>query len=61
MPNRSSIPSLYFSNGVWPASLTHLGNGYVTACCVAEDLEVRRQPWWCHHPFEMLEPGAAAK
>ena len=52
MPSRSSIPGLYFSQGVWPASLTHLGNGYVTACAMAEDLDVRDQPWWCHRPAE---------
>ena len=40
MPNRSRIPGLYFSNGVWPGSLTHLATGYITACCVAEDLGV---------------------
>ena len=53
MPNRSNIPGLYFSQGVWPASLTHLGNGHVTAGCVAEDLGVRDQEWWCHKPFEL--------
>jgi len=59
MPNRSRISGLYFSNGVWPASLTHLGNGYVTAGCVAEDLGVRNQDWWHHHPYEMLLARAA--
>jgi hypothetical protein len=52
MPNRSSIPGLYFSQGVWPASLTHLGGGYVTACAIGEDLGVRNQPWWRSKPME---------
>ncbi len=54
MPNRSDIDGLYFSQGVWPASLTHLGNAYVTAGCVAEDLGVRDKEWWCHRPFDFL-------
>ncbi len=54
MPNRSRIPGLYFSNGVWPAALTHLGGGYVAACCIAEDLGVRKQEWWCHHPYDQI-------
>lgn len=54
MPNRSNIAGLYFSNGVWPGSLTHLATGYITACCVAEDLGVRKQEWWCHHPFDQI-------
>jgi beta-carotene ketolase (CrtO type) len=54
MPNRSHIPGLYFSNGVWPGSLTHLATGYITATAVAEDLGVRKQEWWCHHPFDQI-------
>lgn len=54
MPCRTNIPGLYFSQGIWPASLTHLGNGYVAANCVAEDLGVRNQSWWNHKPFELL-------
>lgn len=52
MPAKTSIPGLYFSNGIWPASLTHLGNGYVAACEVARDLGVRNQPWWKYKPME---------
>ena len=52
MPSRSSIPGLYFTQGVWPCSLTHLGSAYVTACAVAEDLEVREQPWWSQRPMQ---------
>ena len=52
IPPRSSIPGLYFSQGIWPASLTHLGNGYVAAGCVAEDLGVRNQDWWRYAPME---------
>ena len=52
MPSRSSIPGLYFTQGVWPCSLTHLGSAYVTACAVAEDLEVRDQPWWKNRPMQ---------
>ncbi len=53
MPNRSSIAGLYFSQGVWPASLTHLGSGYVTACCIADDLGIREKnkDWWRHKPY----------
>ena len=54
MPARSPIEGLYFSQGIWPASLTHLGNGYVAAGCVAEDLGVRDQPWWNHQPMELM-------
>ena len=62
MPNRSSISGLYFSQGVWPASLTHLGGGYVTACAVAEDLGVRAQPWWKSKPMQrFLELMVARK
>jgi phytoene dehydrogenase-like protein len=63
MPNRSSIAGLYFTQGVWPCSLTHLGSAYVTACAVAEDLGVRDQPWWKSRPMQryielMLERAA---
>jgi phytoene dehydrogenase-like protein len=51
MPVRG-LPGLYFSNGIWPASLTHLGPGYIAACEIAEDLGVRRQPWWRYRPLE---------
>ncbi|MFQ5697129.1 MAG: phytoene desaturase family protein [Myxococcota bacterium] len=53
MPVRA-LPGLYFSNGIWPVALTHLGSGYVAACRVAEDLGVRGQPWWCHRPMDMM-------
>ncbi|MBC8292697.1 MAG: NAD(P)/FAD-dependent oxidoreductase [Proteobacteria bacterium] len=52
MPSRADIEGLYFSQGVWPASLTHLGNGYVTACAMGEDLGVRQQDWWTNRPAE---------
>ncbi|MBI2891231.1 MAG: NAD(P)/FAD-dependent oxidoreductase [Nitrospirae bacterium] len=52
IPARSKIPGLYFSQGIWPASLTHLGNGYVAACSVAEDLGVRKRDWWTHRPLD---------
>jgi beta-carotene ketolase (CrtO type) len=52
IPPRSSIPGIYFSQGIWPASLTHLGNGYVAASAVAEDLGVREQEWWNSAPME---------
>jgi beta-carotene ketolase (CrtO type) len=52
VPPRSAIPGVYFSQGIWPASLTHLGNGYVAACVVAEDLGVRDQEWWRSAPME---------
>ncbi len=52
MPPRSAVPGIYFSQGIWPASLTHLGNGYVAACAVAEDLGVRDQEWWRSVPME---------
>ncbi len=49
---RSTISGLYFSQGIWPASLTHLGNGYVAACAVAEDLGIREQSWWVSAPMQ---------
>ncbi len=53
MPSRSAVPGLYFSQGIWPASLTHLGNGYVAATAVAEDLGVKKkQAWWRYKPME---------
>ncbi len=52
LPTRSAIGGVYFSQGIWPASLTHLGNGYVAACCVAEDLGVRDKEWWNSQPME---------
>lgn len=52
MPSRASLEGLYFTQGVWPCSLTHLGSAYVTACAVAEDLEVRDQPWWNNRPMQ---------
>jgi phytoene dehydrogenase-like protein len=52
MPSRASIAGLYFTQGVWPCSLTHLGSAYVTACAVAEDLGVREQPWWKQRPMQ---------
>ncbi len=52
IPPRSSIDGLYFSQGIWPASLTHLGNGYVAACEVAKDLGLRDQEWWKSAPME---------
>ncbi len=54
MPHRSRIPGLYFSGGVWPPSATYLAGGYIAACCVAEDLGVRKQEWWCHRPFDQV-------
>jgi beta-carotene ketolase (CrtO type) len=61
MPVRSAIEGLYFSQGIWPASLTHLGNGYVAACAVAEDLGVRDQPWWTSAPMGRLLERFAAR
>jgi beta-carotene ketolase (CrtO type) len=52
IPSKTSIPGIYFSQGIWPASLTHLGNGYVSACSVATDLGVRNKPWWSSAPME---------
>jgi beta-carotene ketolase (CrtO type) len=52
MPPKCEIPGIYFSQGIWPASLTHLGNGYVSACVVADELGVRKQDWWNHAPLQ---------
>ncbi len=53
IPPRSKIHGLYFSQGIWPASLTHLGNGYVCAKQIAEDLGIRKkQEWWRWRPYE---------
>lgn len=59
-PVRSAIEGIYFSQGIWPASLTHLGNGYVAACAVAEDLGVRDQEWWRSAPMERFVERLAA-
>lgn len=66
MPSRSALPGLYFSQGIWPCSLTHLGSAYVAASSVAEDLGVRDQPWWKSTPMQryieiMQERGANAR
>lgn len=60
MPSRSAIKGLYFSQGIWPASLTHLGNGYVAACSVGEDLGVRKQSWWNHKPLDFYVQNGGA-
>ena len=48
---RTPIKKLYISNSLWPWSATHLSTGYIAACVVAEDLGVRKQPWWNHKPL----------
>ena len=50
MPYRMPIDGLYMSNGVWPLALSWMAPGYNAATVVAEDLGVRKQPWWTHRP-----------
>lgn len=54
MPYRMPIKNLYMSNSVWPISLSWGATGYNAACCVAEDMGIRKQPWWIHRPGEWL-------
>jgi len=54
MPYRMPIKNLYMSNSVWPISLTWGATGYNAACCVAEDMGIRKQPWWIHRPGEWM-------
>lgn len=60
-PYRSPLPSLYMSNAVWPPALSWLAAGYNAACVVAEDLDVRDQPWWRHEPGAWFVRHAAAE
>jgi phytoene dehydrogenase-like protein len=52
MPYRMPIKNLYMSNSVWPVSLSWCAPGYNAACCVAEDMGIRDQPWWTNRPIE---------
>lgn len=52
LPYRMPIKNLYSSNSVWPISLSWLATGYNAACAVAEDMGIRKQPWWIHRPCE---------
>jgi len=54
MPYRMPIKKLYMSAGVWPLALSLMATGYNCACVVAEDLGIRKQPWWVHRPVEWL-------
>lgn len=51
MPYRMPIANLYMSNSVWPIGATFLGQAYNAACVIAEDLGIRKQPWWIHKPL----------
>ena len=46
MPVRAPIPNLYFCQSTWPHGHSGLYVGHNTATVVAEDLGVRKQPWW---------------
>jgi phytoene dehydrogenase-like protein len=50
MPYRMPVGGLYMSNAVWPLGLSWMAAGYNAAQVVAEDLGVRRQPWWNARP-----------
>lgn len=54
MPYRMPIKKLYMSNSTWPFQLSFLGTGYIAASCVAEDMEIREQPWWTHPPVAWM-------
>ena len=54
MPYRMPIKNLYMCNGVWPVSLSWGAPGYNAACCVAEDMGIRNQPWWKSRPGEWM-------
>jgi phytoene dehydrogenase-like protein len=51
-PYRMPIKKLYMSLGCWPLTLSWGANGYNCAEIVAEDLGIRNQPWWTHHPWQ---------
>lgn len=57
---RTPIGKLYISNSIWPFSNSWLSCGSVAAQAVAEDLEVRNQPWWCHKALDAY-PRMCAK
>jgi phytoene dehydrogenase-like protein len=52
MPYRTPIRGLYMSAGNWPFALSHCMIGYIAACAIAEDMGIRKQPWWTHKPLE---------
>jgi len=54
MPYRMPIKNLYMCNSVWPVSLSWGATGYNAACVVAEDMGIRKQPWWIHRPGEWM-------
>jgi phytoene dehydrogenase-like protein len=54
MPYRMPIKNLYMCNSVWPISLSWGATGYNAACVVAEDMGIRKQPWWIHRPGEWM-------
>jgi phytoene dehydrogenase-like protein len=54
MPYRMPIQNLYMCNSVWPVSLSWGAPGYNAACCVAEDMGIRNQPWWNARPGEWM-------
>ncbi len=59
MPYRMPIKNLYMCNSVWPISLSWCATGYNAACVVAEDMGIRKQPWWIHRPGEWLMKNLA--
>ncbi|MBI4515993.1 MAG: NAD(P)/FAD-dependent oxidoreductase [Deltaproteobacteria bacterium] len=49
--SRTFLPGLYLSNSTYPYGATHLANGYLAACEVAEDAGCREAPWWQAQPY----------
>ena len=52
VPYRAPIPHLYFTGGVWPIGFTNFATGYNAAGVMAEDLGVRKRPWWTSRPMD---------
>jgi len=48
---RTFIKNLYISNSVHFFSNSSLASGYIAACDVAEDMDVRQQDWWQSKAF----------
>ncbi len=48
------IKNLYRSGCLGTTDSTG-GNGYRAACCIAEELGIRNQPWWTHRVYEYVK------
>ncbi len=60
LPYRSEVPGLYFSNSVWPTSMSWMAPGCNAASAVAEDMGIRDQVWWSSPPLPEIAVASAA-